>query len=252
MLKSAQLTTLLRDLKRQYHGAGRGYLPWRATRDPYKILVSEVMLQQTQVDRVLPYYERFIKKFPTAQTLARAKLSEVLVVWQGLGYNRRAKYLYEAAKVISAKTSRSGEINTTPTPAREVFAAQLPGVGPYTRGAVLAFAFNEPVVIVETNIRTVIFHYLPGGNVLSDTQLLPIVAELLVKSKMQPREFYWAMMDYGAHLKKRGVRLNSRSKHYAKQSKFEGSRRQKSAGRLRQALARGASDRTLERMLRSK
>src|SRR6185437_1562309 len=195
---------LLKDLKAFYTKAGRSHLPWRHTRDPYKILVSEVMLQQTQVARVIPYYERWIKKFPTAKKLANAKLSDVLREWQGLGYNRRGKYLWEASKII-AKEGITGQ--------------KLPGVGPYTIGAIEAFAYNKPAVIIETNIRTVFFHYITGSKKISDAQLVPLVEAALKKSKMEPREFYYALMDYGAFLKQSGVKLNMRSKHYTKQSK---------------------------------
>ena len=213
-------------------------MPWRKTRDPYKILVSELMLQQTQVDRVVPFYNKFIKRFPTAKKLAGAKLSSVLKAWQGLGYNRRAKYLHEAAKII----------------AREGFTGQkLPGVGPYTRGAVLAFAFNKPEVFIETNIRTVIFYHsnILQNTRMTDAELLPVVEELLKKSKMRPREFYAALMDYGAHLKKQGVKLNSYSKHYVKQSKFEGSARQLRGAILRELLKKPATLSLLTLKLRS-
>lgn len=205
-------------------------MPWRNTHDPYKILVSEIMLQQTQVDRVIPFYNRFIKQFPTSKTLAKAPLGEVLKTWQGLGYNRRAKYLWEAAKII----------------AQEGFAGQkLPGVGPYTAGAISAFAFNKPEVFIETNIRTVFFHFdiskYKKTRKISDKELLPLVAETLKRSKMQPRDFYAALMDYGASLKQNGVKLNSRSKHYTKQSKFEGSARQLRGALLRELLKSSAN-----------
>lgn len=213
---------LLRELKSFYKKDARTHLPWRKTRDPYRILVSEIMLQQTQVERVIPYYNRFIKKFPTPQALAVAPLSDVLRLWQGLGYNRRGKYLHDAAKVV----------------AQEGFVGQkLPGVGPYTAAAVAAFAFNKPEVLIETNIRTVLFHSRILKNTrMSDAELLPLVEKLLKKSKMQPRDFYAAMMDYGSHLKKQGVQLNAQSKHYTKQSKFRGSTRQLRGAVLRELL----------------
>ncbi len=193
------------------------------------------MLQQTQVERVVPYYIKWIKKYPTAKKLAAAKLADVLREWQGLGYNRRAKYLRDAAKII-AKSGWTSD--------------KLPGVGPYTRAAVEAFAFNKPTVFIETNIRTVFFHHYKLSRVVLDTELLPLVGEALKKSKMQPREFYAALMDYGSYLKKSGVRLNVRSKHYTKQSKFEGSTRQARAKKLRQLLARGASEKSLLKILK--
>ena len=217
----------------------RDHLPWRRTKDPYKILVSEMMLQQTRVERVIPFYNKFIKEFPTAKKLAGANLSSVLKAWQGLGYNRRAKYLHSSAKLLAKKSSGRPPASTRLFSPGDF--ASLPGVGPYTRGAVLAFAFNKPEVFVETNIRTVLIHSCKGlsfakdGRV-EDKTLLPLVAETLKRSKMQPREFYAAMMDYGAHLKKQGIELNKKSKHYTKQSKFEGSTRQLRGAILRELL----------------
>ena len=215
----------------------RDHLPWRKTKDPYKILVSEMMLQQTQVERVVPFYNRFIKKYPTARALARAKLGDVLTAWNGLGYNRRAKFLHEATKIVSDKYNKHDK--QFPDTVEEIEA--LPGVGHYTARAVAAFAFNKPEVFIETNIRTVLIHSFQGLSLakngqVEDKTLLPLVAETLKRSKMQPRDFYAAMMDYGAHLKKQGVRLNNKSRHYAKQSKFEGSVRQLRGAILRELL----------------
>jgi len=237
---------LLRELKKFYKARGRHDLPWRDTRDPYKILVSEVMLQQTQVERVVPFYKKFIKRFPSARALARAPLREVLKEWQGLGYNRRAKYLHEAARLLSGANIPGGGSRTPVrfSRSREMF-AELPGVGPYTAAAVACFAFNKPEVFIETNIRTVFIHANILQNVsmskISDAQLLPLVEEALKKSNMPPREFYWALMDYGAYLKKSGVRLNHRSKHYVKQSKFKGSARQLRGALLRELLKKPAT-----------
>ena len=195
------------------------------------------MLQQTQVERVVPFYTAFIKKFPTVRALARAPLAEVLRVWQGLGYNRRAKYLHEAAKIV-ARGGSAGQ--------------KLPGVGAYTAAAVAAFAHDQPTVFIETNIRTVFLYFCfarQRGKV-ADNKILPLVAEALRQSRMSPREFYWMLMDYGAYLKRQGIKLNARSAHYAKQSKFEGSARQARAARLRRLLARGASDKELSKALK--
>lgn len=215
---------LLRDLKSFYKTQARSHLPWRKTRDPYLILVSEVMLQQTQVDRVIPFYGRFAAKFPTPQKLAAAPLSEVLKLWQGLGYNRRAKYLHASAKILAKEGWTGGK---------------LPGVGPYTRSAVEAFAFNKPTVFIETNIRTVFIHYLFKRKevLVGDKEILLLVEEALKKSKMRPRDFYAALMDYGSFLKRRGVKLNAQSRHYAKQGKFEGSYRQLRGQVLRALLS---------------
>jgi len=204
---------------KHYRTYGRHDLLWRKTHDPYRILVSEVMLQQTQVPRVIEKYKEFLKKFPSIRTLARAPLSDVLKTWSGLGYNRRAKYLHDAAKEI---------VGIYKGNFRQALEQPLPGVGPYTKAAVRAFAFNEPDVLIETNIRTAFIHHF-HSNVLqnvriSDVEIIPL-ATLAVKGQ-DPREWHWALMDYGAYLKRSGVRNNSRSAHYTKQSKFEGSLRQ--------------------------
>ena len=191
------------------------------------------MLQQTQVERVVPFYAEFTRRFPTAHSLSRAPLREGLRAWQGLGYNRRAKYLRLAARVIAEHGF----------PASTAELERLPGVGRYTARAVAAFAYDRPEVFVETNIRTVFLHHFYSSVLqktsirkISDTELLPLVAEALRSSRMEPRQFYAALMDYGAHLKKGGVKLNTRSVHYAKQSKFEGSARQVRGSIVRELL----------------
>lgn len=219
-----------------YKKQGRHALPWRETHDPYRILVSEVMLQQTQVERVIPYYEAWMKKFPTARKLAAASLGDVLRMWQGLGYNRRAKMLHAAAKRIAL-------LRTFPETPEEI--EELPGVGPYTARAVAAFAFNQDVVFIETNIRTVItHHFLSSTNTsiyggIDDKEILEILEKALPKGKS--REWYSALMDYGSYLKRKGVRLNSRAKGYTKQATFEGSGRQ-ARGAILKALAKGSRD----------
>lgn len=207
---------------------GRHNLPWRQTKDAYKILVSEVMLQQTQVERVIPFYKNFLKQFPTVQALAKAPLSDVLKVWQGLGYNRRAKMLHQAAKEVAEK--HKGKFPKT----REGLEA-LPGIGPYTAGAVAAFAYNEDGIFIETNIRTAVtHHFFPKRKKVSDKEIIRILEQLFPKGKA--REWYGALMDYGAHLKRQGVKLNTKSKHYSKQSKFSGSLRE-ARGAILRALA---------------
>lgn len=200
-----------------YKKFGRHDLPWRKTHDIYKILVSEVMLQQTQVERVMPFYTKFVKKFPTAKKLAEAPLRDVLAAWQGLGYNRRAKMLHEAATFLSL-----GKLNS-PKTVEEL--EKLSGVGPYTARAVAAFAWNEDVVFVETNIRTaLIHHFFSKRSDVEDTDLVEVLKRVLPKGKA--REWYSALMDYGASLKRSGVSHNARSVAYTKQSKFAGSLRE--------------------------
>ncbi|MGC9602692.1 MAG: A/G-specific adenine glycosylase [Minisyncoccia bacterium] len=247
---------LIKELKAFYKKEARGHLPWRKTKDPYKILVSEVMLQQTQVERVVEYYKYWIKKFPTAKALAKAKLSDVLKEWQGLGYNRRAKFLHEAAKILSSSakdffsSSSDAQKNSFALELSTEFLESLPGIGHYTARAIAAFAYNRPEVFVETNIRTVFFYYsFLQKDKISDAELLPLIQEMLQKSTMEPRDFYAALMDYGSYLKSKGVRVNSKSKHYVKQSKFEGSVRQLRGAILRELLKKPQSLVQLEKNL---
>jgi A/G-specific adenine glycosylase len=217
-----------------YKAHGRHELPWRKTTDAYKILVSEVMLQQTQVERVIPYYQNFLKKFPTVRSLANAPLSEVLIAWQGLGYNRRAKMLHLAAKEVLEKYK--GKF-----PASVEALESLPGIGPYTARAVAAFAYNQDVVFIETNLRTVItHHFFKDREQISDKEILGILAQVFPKSTADrdSREWYAALMDYGSHLKRTGVHINAKSKTYTKQSKFAGSDRE-ARGAILKALAKG-------------
>lgn len=194
-------------------------MPWRRDTSPYAILVSELMLQQTQVSRVVPKYEAFMIRFPNLRTLAAAQLSEVLQLWQGLGYNRRAKYLHMAAQQVV--TEYGGEL-----PVEYEALKRLSGIGPGTAGAIMTYAFNQPVVFIETNVRTVYFHhFFPLQERVSDSELVPLVEATL--SHEHPREFYWALMDYGAWLKQNSVSSrNSQSRHYKKQSAFRGSLRE--------------------------
>ena len=198
------------------------------------------MLQQTQVDRVIPFYKKFIKQFPTAKRLAAVPLSEVLTAWQGLGYNRRAKLLREAAKGMSALQILAYRPRFVGTDlVREL--ERLSGVGPYTARAVAAFAFNADAVFVETNIRTVIIHHFFSNvrrrtSYILDTEIEAVLESALPRGKS--REWYSALMDYGAHLKHSGVKVNAKSRHYAKQSKFEGSSRQVRGAILRVLTAK--------------
>ncbi len=193
-------------------------MPWRQDTRPYYILVSELMLQQTQVDRVIPKFNDFIAAFPDEKRLASASLSDVLIMWSGLGYNRRAKYLHAAAKAIVEQFDSIMPDN------REALRT-LPGVGPNTAGAIMAYAFNQPVAFVETNIRTVYFHHFFGhGEKVHDKELIEHIKETL--DTAHPREFYWAVMDYGSWLKKQGSGRLQQSTHYKKQRKLKGSLRE--------------------------
>ncbi|MAZ67573.1 endonuclease III [bacterium] len=216
-MKSSE-RTFRRKVLNFYKTHGRHHLPWRKTRDPYHILVSEMMLQQTQVSRVIPKYTQFLERFPTAQTLSDAKLSEVLKLWSGLGYNRRARMLHEAVKLIQAEYKGS-----FPKSVQEL--EKLPGVGSYTARAILVFAYNEPVVMLETNIRSAFLHeFFKNTSGVLDAQVLSVI-EACVDTK-NSREWYAALMDYGSHVKKAYQNPGRRSKHHIKQSKFRGSLRE--------------------------
>lgn len=217
-----------------YRKHGRHDLPWRLPEpsgafDPYKILVSEIMLQQTQVPRVLPKFKEFTQLFPTFDALAAAPLSDVLKAWSGLGYNRRAKFLWQAAHMVV--DDFHGEL-----PAASAELVKLPGVGPNTAGALLAYAFNVPAVYIETNVRTVfIHHFFADREGVDDRDILELVARTV---PVDARTWYWALMDYGTHLKQTIGNLNKSSKHYTVQSRFAGSKRQLRGEVLRQ-LASG-------------
>lgn len=193
-------------------------MPWREDTRPYYVLVSEIMLQQTQVDRVRVKFEEFITTFPTIEVLANAGLDEVLVRWSGLGYNRRARFLHEAAKMVVHHFS--GKFPDT----LETL-LKLPGVGVNTAGAILAYSFNQPSVFIETNVRTVYFYHLFEDQSVVDDKELKGLVEQTVDSE-NPREWYWALMDYGTYLKKQGVGQLDKSRHYKKQSPLKGSVRE--------------------------
>lgn len=202
---------------------GTRNFPWRRTRDPYKILVSEIMLQQTQAPRVVPKYLSFLKKFPTTKALADASLKDVLREWQGLGYNRRAKYLKLCAeKIVASSATRRGG-GKFPHDLKKLL--ELPGIGPATAGNILAFAWNIPVVVIETNIRSVfLHHFFKEKEKVHDKEIMPLIEKTL--DRENPREWYWALFDYGAHLKQT-ENHSRKSQHYTKQSPFIGSNRQK-------------------------
>jgi A/G-specific adenine glycosylase len=215
-----QRNDFLEVLWRFYDENGRD-LPWRQPDqgrvfNPYKIMVSELMLQQTQVSRVLPKYEAFLRQFPNVRTLATADLGDVLRAWQGLGYNRRAKFLWQAAQAIEKPGTMPDTHDSL---------VQLPGIGSNTAGAILAYAYNQPAIFIETNVRTVYIHHFFANEVDVMDKTIAALLEQTIDNE-HPREFYWALMDYGSHLKATIGNLNRASKHYAKQSSFKGSRRQ--------------------------
>ena len=176
-----------------WFAANRRDLPWRHTRDPYRILVSEVMLQQTQVDRVIPYYRRFLEQFPTVQALADAPTADVITAWAGLGYNRRAVNLQRTARHVVEHLG--GEF-----PQDVEALMQLPGIGPYTAGAIAAFAFERDVGFIDTNMRRVIHRLFFGVDVperiASDREIVALAAELVLPGE----GWTWnqALIEFGA------------------------------------------------------
>jgi len=200
-----------------YHDNARA-MPWREDHNPYWVVVSEVMLQQTQVSRVMEKFPEFVGRFNSFEILAQASPAEVITAWQGLGYNRRALNLHKLAKMVVEEYG--GELPSDPSEL-----VKLPGIGPGTAGSIAAFAFDAPVVFIETNIRRVfIHHFFEDREGVDDKELMPLIEDAL--DKEHPREWYYALMDYGTHLAKTVPNPNRRSKHHTRQSKFEGSDRQ--------------------------
>ncbi len=205
------------DIYSYYREYGRD-LPWRMSDDPYHILVSEIMLQQTQVQRVIEKYEQFTRIFPDFPSLAKTPLRKILREWQGMGYNRRAIALKQIAKKVVKEFN-----GNLPTSVETLMT--FPGVGMATASAIAAFAFHQPTVFIETNIRRVFIHcFFHDMENIKDTQILPLVERTLDSSN--PREWYYALMDYGVMLKQKCENPNRRSAHYQKQSPFQGSNRQ--------------------------
>jgi len=218
-------------------------LPWRRTTDPYQILVSEFMLQQTQVGRVLVKYPEFLGRFPDIGALARAPVQEVLLAWQGLGYNRRALALHRTARRITEEYH--GEV-----PLDRATLDSFPGIGNATAGAIIVFSTNRPEVFIETNIRRVYIHlFFPGTERVHDREILPLLDGSL--DREEPRRFYYALMDYGVYLNRNLALLNpnKRSASYHKQSPFSGSDREMRGNILRLLLAGDVSEHDLFRAL---
>ncbi len=252
MISARQFKKIILD---HYKAVGRDFA-WRHTRDPYRILVSEIMLQQTQVSRVEKFYATFIRQFPDFRSLAKAKTADVLRVWQGLGYNRRALMLQRLGRVVVKKYH--GRL-----PRDRETLESLPGIGSYTAGAIRTFAFNEPEIFIETNIRRVFIHFFfPNRRKVRDEEIRILIRKTLPKKNIESvdsrsrvgardrlrgndrkksgiRIWYWALMDYGAMLGANAAKNpNRRSAHYAKQSMFSGSDRELRGKILRLLLAR--------------
>ncbi len=207
---------LRRQLEPYYREKKRRF-PWRETTSPYATLVAEIMLQQTQASRVVPYFEKFIHQYPTVKKLSAASPAEVLQMWQGLGYNRRALFLHHAAKKVMVDFG--GKV---PRTLEELI--QLPGVGVNTAGAILAYAYNLPAIFIETNIRKTIIHlFFSRQEKVSDQEITETMNKVI--DQQHPREWYWAMVDYGSMLGSTKAVVNNRSAHHQKQNPFVGSKR---------------------------
>lgn len=248
-LTTSEIVAFHKALTDYYYEHGRHDMLWRQPEqgghfDPYKIMVSELMLQQTQVERVTPKYREFLHTFPTVRSLAKAELGDVLKVWNGLGYNRRAKFIWQAAQTVVL--DYHGYFPETVT---ELI--RLPGIGPNTAGAIMAYAYDKPAIFIETNIRTVIIHhFFKDKTSVPDTAIREVLAAViphrpkhdktrLLGAVLGPRQFYWAMMDYGSHLKKTVGNASRASKHHSRQSAFQGSKRQL-RGQVIKLLTQGA------------
>ncbi len=230
-----------RTIWRHYRAHGRHDLAWRKTRDPYAILVSEVMLQQTQVSRVEGFYEKWLVRFPDFTTLAKARTADVLAAWQGLGYNRRALALKRLAEIV--RQEHGGRL-----PKDRAALERLPGIGRGTSGSLMAFVFNSPEPFIETNIRRVFIHaFFPRARRGVTDAAIERYLERTLARERNPREWYWALMDYGASMPDletkgtaRGVNPNRKSAHYRKQAAFKGSDRELRGKILRCLVAANA------------
>lgn len=213
-----------------YYDSNYRTLPWRSTGNPYHILISEVMLQQTQVGRVVDKFHEFTAAFPTVQSLAGSSLHDVLAVWQGLGYNRRAKYLWECARIIASHYD--GIIPN------EAELRKLPGLGRATAASVTIFAYNTPALYIETNVRTVYIHIFFGDSVqISDAMIAPILQQTM--DEHNPRKFYNALMDCGTAMKKFS-KASRQSAQYKKQAPFHDSLRKVRGEIIRRLVTKNA------------
>jgi A/G-specific adenine glycosylase len=239
---------LVSGLLEWYEGNGRHDLPWRRDQDPYHVLVSELMLQQTQVPRVIPKYEAFLQKFPDVHALAKAPRAEVLRAWQGLGYNSRALRLHALAQHIS---ERKGDF-----PKERDALLALPGIGPYTAGAIRIFAFDEPDLSVDVNVRRVLTRVAYPTTVTPSKKEVDELALDLIARSEDPHAWHSALMDLGSTIctakspscsvcpllrecKSKGARPDE-IRSQPKQSKFHGSNRWW-RGRVLRALLDGKS-----------
>lgn len=201
-----------------YYATNKRPMVWRDYPTPYYVVVSELMLQQTQVSRVQEKFPQFIATFPDFYTVSQASFEDLLSAWKGLGYNRRAKHLQEISQIIVSQYDGS-------LPQEPETLQTFPGIGKATAGSISCFAFNLPTVFIETNIRRVFIHHcFSRKKTVSDAKIYSRLAQTI--PEVNPREWYYALMDYGTYLKSSVPNPNRRSTQYTKQSPFHGSNRQ--------------------------
>ncbi|MHB8109244.1 MAG: HhH-GPD family protein [Syntrophorhabdaceae bacterium] len=230
---SAVSISQFRETLAQFYARHRRDFSWRENITPYRIIVSEIMLQQTGVERAISKYDRFLSRFPGFEDLARASVKDVLEEWQGLGYNKRALALKKLSHNILE--CYSGIVPDNPGELE-----RLPGIGKATAGAICAFAFNKPVIFIETNIRRVFIHHFFGDRLeISDREIRPLIEKSI--DRVNPRDWYYALMDYGTYIVKLTGNPNRKSAHYSKQSTFQNSDRQIRGELLRFFLQYGRS-----------
>ena len=219
-LDSSRINSFKKTIWSYYHKHKRA-MPWRDNTSPYYVVVSEIMLQQTQVDRVMKKFPSFISHFPDWKTLAQANTKDVLTEWSGLGYNRRALFLKRIAETITKGGTIEG---TLPRTTKEL--SELPGIGPNTAGSILAVAYNISHPFIETNIRSVFIHHFFSKETrkIHDTEIIPLIEHTRVTNN--PREWYYALMDYGSYIKKNMINPSRKSTHHIKQTPFKGSNRE--------------------------
>ncbi len=255
-----KMNNFIKIVTKFYREYGRS-MPWRSHITPYRIVVSEIMLQQTQVHRVIHKFESWIKRFPDWQTLAQASTKEVLAEWSGLGYNRRALYLKKIAETITNSGKTNGAL---PETIEEL--EKLSGIGPNTAGSIVAFAYNIPHPFIETNIRSVYIHHFfseiekvegkKACKKIRDDQIFPLIEKSLTEAikkgyfKDNPRKWYWALMDYGSHLKKNIPNPSRKSAHHIKQKAFKGSNRELRSKILKLIMKHASTGATIEKQLK--
>lgn len=225
-----------------YYAKHERRMPWRDDTSLYSVVVSEIMLQQTQVSRVMKKFGPFLKRFPNWQTLARAPINKVLKEWSGLGYNRRALYLKRIAERFTAAFGDDTGNATRLSWLKWIQTKKLPGIGPNTLGAIEAYSFNEPVPFIETNIRSAFIHsfFTARKRTVRDDEIMPLLVRVLADRTIRAnaREWYWALMDYGAHVKLDAPNPSRRSAHHVRQQPFKGSNRQLRSEILKRIMRR--------------